>query len=436
MGFTPNPTTRGAGGPPPKSPTLGSLSGQGFSKGARASNGAEQASSIPSLPSGSPSKADESTPTAPLNTPSSHPPDQVEAPKEPETLFATLRDLFQLMATSQASSASGTQAVDTPGSKAGPLPTTPTGRNAPSRPASAQAGRGATGAITGPSPGSTSGTTAPGLSGPGGLNKAGAGAGAGAGAVDATAVRKFLTALRRENILFDSTMHQDAHELLNFVLNRVGEDLVAQRRKEQKEEQAAARRREENAKQLRSVPNAPLRDAQDVNPDEIEQAAQVTNGGSENGTPNAPAGETKTVDVRDVGEGGSTCVHRLFEGTLTNETRCLTCETVSSALDPFKPVRCGAAPIVVARLIPLLFAILLDLGRSPPEMNPSWISRSTSNRTRRSRPACANSARARCSAQETNSFAILAPVCKRLRSGESAVAKFDFVRGGNSVSRC
>jgi ubiquitin carboxyl-terminal hydrolase 9/13 len=31
----------------------------------------------------------------------------------------------------------------------------------------------------------------------------------------------------------------------------------------------------------------------------------------------------------------STLVHRLFEGTLTSETRCLTCETVSSRDESF-----------------------------------------------------------------------------------------------------
>jgi ubiquitin carboxyl-terminal hydrolase 9/13 len=32
----------------------------------------------------------------------------------------------------------------------------------------------------------------------------------------------------------------------------------------------------------------------------------------------------------------STWVHELFEGTLTSETRCLTCETVSTAISPFQ----------------------------------------------------------------------------------------------------
>lgn len=32
------------------------------------------------------------------------------------------------------------------------------------------------------------------------------------------------------------------------------------------------------------------------------------------------------------GADGKTFVHKLFEGLLTNETRCLTCETVSALL--------------------------------------------------------------------------------------------------------
>ncbi|KAE8258719.1 hypothetical protein A4X13_0g1486 [Tilletia indica] len=45
-------------------------------------------------------------------------------------------------------------------------------------------------------------------------------------AVNQAAIKAFLAALRKENVMFDSTMHQDAHEMLNFVLNRVGEELV------------------------------------------------------------------------------------------------------------------------------------------------------------------------------------------------------------------
>ncbi|PWN90635.1 cysteine proteinase, partial [Acaromyces ingoldii] len=99
--------------------------------------------------------------------------------------------------------------------------------------------------------------------------------------VDAQAVKKFLVSLKKANILFDTTMHQDAHEMLNFLLNRVGEDIV-----------------------------------------ETAKTTEVS-----------PAGGKRRV--QDVGENGSTCVHRLFEGILTNETRCLTCESVTSRDESF-----------------------------------------------------------------------------------------------------
>jgi len=89
--------------------------------------------------------------------------------------------------------------------------------------------------------------------------------------------------LKKENVLFDSTQHQDAHEMLNFVLNKVGEDLVEEDKNNKKEF------------------GSQERELQDLN----------------------------QSNVHHVAAGGKTWVHRLFEGVLTNETRCLTCESVS-----------------------------------------------------------------------------------------------------------
>lgn len=106
-----------------------------------------------------------------------------------------------------------------------------------------------------------------------------------AGLVDGSAVKGFLAALRRENVLFDSTAHQDAHEFLNFMLNQIGEHLG--KIDEQKRQQEAAERGQVEEQQV-------------------------------------------AVRHRYPGEPQDTQVHRLFEGTLTNETRCLTCEAVTS----------------------------------------------------------------------------------------------------------
>lgn len=95
-------------------------------------------------------------------------------------------------------------------------------------------------------------------------------------------IKAFLASLKKSNMLFDSTAHQDAHELLNHILNAIGDEIV---------QEASS------------------------------QGRQVT--------------RADTPGVLDVTPGGKTLVHRLFEGVLTNETRCLTCETVSSRDESF-----------------------------------------------------------------------------------------------------
>lgn len=84
----------------------------------------------------------------------------------------------------------------------------------------------------------------------------------------------FIGQLRRENELFRSTMHQDAHEFLGYLLNAIAED--------------------------------------------VERRARLDG---------ASGAAARPVPL--------TWVHRLFEGVLTNETRCLTCETVTSRDESF-----------------------------------------------------------------------------------------------------
>jgi ubiquitin carboxyl-terminal hydrolase 9/13 len=108
------------------------------------------------------------------------------------------------------------------------------------------------------------------------------------------APQAFILQLKRENELFRSSMHQDAHEFLNYLLNTIAEQL-------EKEKQ------------------------------------QATPVGS-------PAHETAPVKSRDYAGSlhgmrqHTTWIQRLFEGVLTNETRCLTCETVRSRRCPPRQV--------------------------------------------------------------------------------------------------
>jgi len=95
--------------------------------------------------------------------------------------------------------------------------------------------------------------------------------------------KRFVERLKHENELFRSYMHQDAHEFLNFLLNSITEFL-------QKQE-----------KQQQHINN---------------------NNNNKEGDVNKPK-EVKTF------------VHEIFEGTLTNETKCLTCESVTNKDESF-----------------------------------------------------------------------------------------------------
>lgn len=111
---------------------------------------------------------------------------------------------------------------------------------------------------------------------------------------------KFLEILRRENEMFRSAMHQDAHEFLNLLLNQVVD----------------------NVEMFSSQHPTPLKLTQ-TNGSTPEHALSKVMTNGVNGT-NVPANGLDT-----------TWVHDLFEGTLTSETRCLTCENTSQRDEPF-----------------------------------------------------------------------------------------------------
>ncbi|KAL5000580.1 ubiquitin carboxyl-terminal hydrolase creB [Aspergillus recurvatus] len=100
----------------------------------------------------------------------------------------------------------------------------------------------------------------------------------------------FLEVLRRENEMFRTAMHQDAHEFLNLLLNEVVVDV----------EKAAAKLLE--------------------NP---QPASEV----SDSVIPSSSSGSRTPNTTR--------WVHELFEGLLTSETQCLTCEKASQRDEVF-----------------------------------------------------------------------------------------------------
>ncbi|SGY50879.1 BQ5605_C001g00934 [Microbotryum silenes-dioicae] len=93
------------------------------------------------------------------------------------------------------------------------------------------------------------------------------------------APQAFINQLKKDNEFFRSTLHQDAHEFLNYLINMIAEALE----------------KDDNTRKAKGYPGM----------------------------------------FRTGKDGAKTWVHRLFEGILTNETRCLCCETVTSRDEAF-----------------------------------------------------------------------------------------------------
>ncbi|KAF2808536.1 cysteine proteinase [Mytilinidion resinicola] len=114
---------------------------------------------------------------------------------------------------------------------------------------------------------------------------------------------KFLEILRRQHEMFRSAMHQDAHEFLNLLLNEVVENV------------------EQFSNQLNN------------------KSTDQNGGASEAGFVNALTSAVSAVVPTSGGSNSPTLntgwVHELFEGTLTSETRCLTCENTSQRDEAF-----------------------------------------------------------------------------------------------------
>ncbi|XP_014831972.1 PREDICTED: ubiquitin carboxyl-terminal hydrolase 12-like, partial [Poecilia mexicana] len=106
--------------------------------------------------------------------------------------------------------------------------------------------------------------------------------------------KKFISRLRKENELFDNYMQQDAHEFLNYLLNTIA-DLLQEEKSQER-----------------------------------QQNGKLVQNGSGCGDGGGGGGEGDSGK-----ETQQTWVHEIFQGTLTNETRCLNCEAVSSKDEDF-----------------------------------------------------------------------------------------------------
>ncbi|CAG8560977.1 31502_t:CDS:2, partial [Gigaspora margarita] len=129
------------------------------------------------------------------------------------------------------------------------------------------------------------------------------------------APNNFVTKLKKENELFRSTMHQDAHEFLNYVLNAIAENVLEQQKKIAEAERL----------QREQLSSCNLSD----------KSKLTSNSASSQGSDDADEKSSKSSESNSGTSPQTTWVHQLFEGTLTNETKCLTCETVTSRDESF-----------------------------------------------------------------------------------------------------
>lgn len=116
---------------------------------------------------------------------------------------------------------------------------------------------------------------------------------------------KLVEVLRRDNEMFRGQLHQDAHEFFNLLLNTMLDNIDDNEKKLLKARELA---KAETKKDESVVKVEPVSDTGTVSFPSL--------------LPVAPAAPTKWL--RD-----------MFEGTLTSETRCLTCENVSQRDEPF-----------------------------------------------------------------------------------------------------
>lgn len=107
------------------------------------------------------------------------------------------------------------------------------------------------------------------------------------------APKRFVHRVKKQNEIFRSYMHQDAHEFLNFLLNELVDILE---------------------KEANAVKNTPETSSP------LEKVANGPSGPQANGSRKEPL---------------VTWVHKCFQGLLTNETRCLLCETVTARDETF-----------------------------------------------------------------------------------------------------
>ncbi|GJJ70806.1 ubiquitin carboxyl-terminal hydrolase 9/13 [Entomortierella parvispora] len=164
----------------------------------------------------------------------------------------------------------------------------------------------------------------------------------------------FVAKVKKENELFRSSMHQDAHEFLMFIIGTITEDIEADYKRSQKELE------EHLPKIISNGVNggAQLNGGMSGHKGSSEEVAMTLAGGDEvrikvngadvntvssSGSANGNGQGTESIGDRSSIQSESTIpkpkekvwVQKLFEGQLTNEIKCLTCEKTTNRAESF-----------------------------------------------------------------------------------------------------
>ncbi|KAL1921325.1 uncharacterized protein VTP21DRAFT_11041 [Calcarisporiella thermophila] len=137
----------------------------------------------------------------------------------------------------------------------------------------------------------------------------------------------FVAKLKKENELFRGNAHQDAHEFLMYLLNAIAEDVLGYQKKMAQEHQ-----QQQGAKPPMNT----------IYTNGFLNGHAQTHYASSRSSLNGRSSEESTGDStpkllfeQSNHSESNTWIHQLFEGILTNETRCLTCETVTCRDESF-----------------------------------------------------------------------------------------------------
>ncbi|CAK0785581.1 hypothetical protein CVIRNUC_008791 [Coccomyxa viridis] len=127
------------------------------------------------------------------------------------------------------------------------------------------------------------------------------------------APKRFVQRLKKDNELFRSYMHQDAHEFLNYLLNECSELL---------EKEAKAKRPVEPPSDAANAGSSSQQEQQRQRPESGQSARSSSSSVAEAAPPKKPAPPP-------------TWIHDLFQGTLVSETKCLACSTITTREEAF-----------------------------------------------------------------------------------------------------